>query len=1211
MASSLGRIEVEKYKGSNFDMWKLKMEDLLIDRDLWDAVDANVQRPSDPTAAAQYDVMDRKAKGLIRLCLADSVLINVHEENSAKKLWTKLGEMYQVKSLLNKIFLRKKLYSLKMEEGGRIADHLEAFNMLVAQLVSVGVKMDEEEKCQILLCSLPNSWDSLVMAIGSTSIVLKSEDMVGALLGEEMRRKVSISSKEALTVRGRPKEKGKMNEKRDKSKSKGRSKSPGKSKVICWNCGKPGHIHKDCKEEKKKKKKKFDSDSESDKEDGDAFIAALATHAGNDAWLIDLGASFHMTSNRDWFLEYEGFNGGKVYLGDDSALEIFGRGKVRIRFSDGRIKRINGVLHIPRLKRNLLSVSKLIDVGVQVVFSEAGCKMITGAMVVARGVRFGTLYKLEAYTVECNSTSVKSKSANTSLEDLKVSPSADGNGFWVPKGALSSEAKLPAEKTMLWHQRPGHIGEKGLRTLKNKNLVEGLNDCNLDFDFCEHCIYGKKNRVQFYSSSHKTYGVLDLIHSHVFGPVDVSSIGKSTYYVSFIDDFSRRTWVYFLKSKSEFFSRFKEFKAMVELQTGKKIKCLRTDNGGEFFSNDFDRFYKDYGINRQKRTPYSPQQNGVTERMNRTLMEKARSMLSGAGLEQKFWAEAIATACYLINRSPTLSLVDKMPMEAWSGHKPSLRHLRVFGCEAYAHVPKEKRTKLENKAMKCIFIGYSYGVKGYKLWDLVAQKVIHSRSVIFREIKSPSVTLQPEQTKKEDVIQLPSTPERVESRPLDKQEVQESSSSSESSEEEEEPPTQLVQRSTRHRQPPERYSPNDWRCIFALNTSVDEPKSVEEALGMNDAESWKIAMEEEMAALKKNDTWDLVPLPEGRKPVGCKWVFKKKIGSDGSIEKYKARLVAKGYSQVEGVDYGEIFSPIAKMMSIRFLLSIATAYDLEVEQMDVKTTFLHGDLEEDIYMTQPEHYVVKGKINLVWKGMISELKSQLTAKFEMKDLGVAKYILGMEIRRDRVNRKLWLGQSKYVNSVLQRFNMQNCRPLSVPFTVGMKLSVLDCPTSPLEMEDMSRVPYQSAVGSLMYVMVCTRLDIAQAAGVLSRYMSNPGRVHWDAVKRVFRYLKGTSEYSLCYHGNSVADMASLDIHGYVDSDWAGDIDSRRSTSAYVFTLFGGAISWMSKRQAVVALSTTEVEYMVATHACKEAIWLKRLCLDIGIKQGTVTVYCDS
>lgn len=189
--------------------------------------------------------------------------------------------------------------------------------------------------------------------------------------------------------------------------------------------------------------------------------------------------------------------------------------------------------------------------------------------------------------------------------------------------------------------------------------------------------------------------------------------------------------------------------------------------------------------------------------------------------------------------------------------------------------------------------------------------------------------------------------------------------------------------------------------------------------------------------------------------------------------------------------------------------------------------------------------------------------------------------------------------------------MQDCRPLCVPFIARLKLSASDCPTSPLEMEDMNRVSYQSVVGSLMYAMICTRLGIPQAVGILSRYMYNPGRVHWDAVKRLFRYLKGTSKYSLCYHGNSIGDMTSLDIHGYVDLDWVGDIDSIRFTNAYVFTLFDGAISWMSNQQAMVALSATEVEYRAATHASKETIWLKRLCLDIEIKQGTMTVYYDS
>ncbi len=218
----------------------------------------------------------------------------------------------------------------------------------------------------------------------------------------------------------------------------------------------------------------------------------------------------------------------------------------------------------------------------------------------------------------------------------------------------------------------------------------------------------------------------------------------------------------------------------------------------------------------------------------------------------------------------------------------------------------------------------------------------------------------------------------------------------------------------------------------------------------------------------------------------------------------------------------------------------------------------------------------------------------------MKDLGATRYILGMEISRDRSNRKLWLSQSKYVKSVLDRFNMADCRPLCVPISVGTKLSVDDCPKSPSEVEDMSRVPYASGFGSLMYAMVCTRPDIAQVVGVLSRFMANPGRIHWDAVKRVFRYLRGTSNYSICYHGNSSGSQHLVCIHGFMDSDWVGDIDRRRSTGAYVFTMFGGAISWMSKRQPVVALSTTEAEYMAATHACKEAIWLKRLCSDVGV-----------
>lgn len=279
-----------------------------------------------------------------------------------------------------------------------------------------------------------------------------------------------------------------------------------------------------------------------------------------------------------------------------------------------------------------------------------------------RGVRIGTLYKMQGSTVVdgCNSSMVP----ENGVENLVVS----------------------GEKTMLWHQRLGHIGEKGLRILHGK----GMNNSSLDFDFCENCVYGKQNRVSFPSGGKRTKQILELVHSDVFGPVKVPSLGKSVYYVSFIDDFSRNKWIYFLKKKSEVFDRFKEFKALVENQTEKKIKVLRTDNGGEFCCKEFEEFCKKCGIARQKTTPYTPQQNGVAERMNKTLMERARSMLNGVGLGQEFWAEAVDTACYLINRSASSVLEDKTPQEVWTGEKPSLSHLRVFGCDAYVHVPKEK-----------------------------------------------------------------------------------------------------------------------------------------------------------------------------------------------------------------------------------------------------------------------------------------------------------------------------------------------------------------------------------------------------------------------------------------------------------------------------------------------------------------------------------------
>ena len=239
------------------------------------------------------------------------------------------------------------------------------------------------------------------------------------------------------------------------------------------------------------------------------------------------------------------------------------------------------------------------------------------------------------------------------------------------------------------------------------------------------------------------------------------------------------------------------------------------------------------------------------------------------------------------------------------------------------------------------------------------------------------------------------------------------------------------------------------------------------------------------------------------------------------------------------------------------------------------------------------------------KDHIEELKAQLAREFEMKDLGPTNKILGMQIHRDRSNRKIWLSQKNYLKKILSRFNMQDCKPISTPLPTNFKLSSSMSPSSEEETMEMSRVPYASAVGSLMFAMICTRPDIAQAVGVVSRYMANPGREHWNAVKRILRYIKGSLNVALCYGGSEVL------IRGFVDSDYAGDLDKNKSTTGYVFTIAGGAVSWVSKLQSVVATSTTEAEYVAATQASKEAIWLKMLLEELGHKQEYVTLFCDS
>jgi hypothetical protein len=432
-----------------------------------------------------------------------------------------------------------------------------------------------------------------------------------------------------------------------------------------------------------------------------------------------------------------------------------------------------------------------------------------------------------------------------------------------------------------------------------------------------------------------------------------------------------------------------------------------------------------------------------------------------------------------------------------------------------------------------------------------------------------------------------------------------------------------------------------------------------------DAPFWIAAMQAEIKAQLAAGTYDIVPLPEGWHEIGGRWVFRTKRGPNGEILKYKARWVAQGFAQKYGIDYHETFAPVVRFDSIRALLSLVAHHDWELHQMDVKSAYLNGDLEEEVYMKQPTGFVTPGTEGMVcrlnkslyglkqagrtWNKCIdvelkahgfvpidadpcvyaykrgsvvliislyvddlllasdnlnelNKVKAELQTCFDMEDMGEASYALGIKISRDRAARTLTISQGAYILDVLTRFDMQDSRPVSTPMEAKLKLEPA---TAATELDATGKTRYQSAVGALLHAARATRPDISFAVTALSQFCKGPTEAHWQAVKRVFRYLRGTVDHGLTYKGTGSPREPPV-LHGYCDSDYAEDETDRRSVTGYTFILSGAAISWASRKQPTVAHSSTEAEYMAASDAAKEAVWWRLFLSCLGYPMDDAT-----
>ncbi|WKA06415.1 hypothetical protein VitviT2T_024314 [Vitis vinifera] len=433
----------------------------------------------------------------------------------------------------------------------------------------------------------------------------------------------------------------------------------------------------------------------------------------------------------------------------------------------------------------------------------------------------------------------------------------------MPKAPTCFQITLE-DNTHLWHCRYGHLSFKGLRTLQYKEMVRGLPQLKASSKVCTDCMVGKQHRdVIPKRSLWRASQRVQLVHADICGPIKLVSNSKKRYLISFIDDYSHR--------------------------------------GGEFTSLKFNAFCKTNGISRQLTAAYTPQQNGVAERKNRTIMNMVRSMLSEKQVPKNFWPEAVNWTTHVLNISPTLAVKGVTPEEAWSGVKPNVDYFWVFGCIGHVHVPDNKRKKLDDKSFQCVLLGVSEKSKAYRLYDPVSKKIVVSRDVVFEEDKCWNWGRSNEEVRL-DVLEW-------------------GGSNEEGSEDEqgEDDAKEGVAVEGRERED-SLSSKGDVEHNLVLFTSTVDPTTFEEAV---QSSKWRATMDLEIEAIEKNVTWELTDLPEGVKKIGVKWVFKTKLNENGKVDKCKARLVAKGYAQQHDIDYTEVFAPVARWDTIRMVIVLA------------------------------------------------------------------------------------------------------------------------------------------------------------------------------------------------------------------------------------------------------------------------------------------------
>ncbi|KAK0572541.1 hypothetical protein LWI29_033229 [Acer saccharum] len=1328
------QIPIELSKGGNYAAWRSQFENLLFGYGLMGYLDGTKRCPpeviktpplsstetttQETTPNPDYHIwlrQDRLLLHAIQVTCTGAAQSIVTRSTSSAQAWDKLESTYANRSNTRKLGLLDSLTNVSIADKS-VTDYMQGIKNILDNLELIGHSVDDGAAVIHTLNGLGPTYLPLASAIRARDSPISFEELYDKLLDYE------AFLKREDTKKGIPQVTAQFNQRTSNRRGRGYqghspshmtqnqsggsgntnfnsrqnfgssyaggsrnfsgpggsyrpSHSPhftqqwrpptsnSQSRPVCQLCDKVGHTARVCRSRPQPDSQAWPQ----------AHHMTTEQPSPQNNWVLDTGASHHMTSDLQNLSLHSEYGGTEdIMVGDGKTIPITHTGSTSLSTPTNTFH-LKHVLCSPHISQNLVSVSQFCshnNTSVEFFPDYFLVKDLTTGASLVRGRNEGNLY----------------------VWPLSSRPSTSVSS--AHQYFMSSQHNVSSQS---WHCRLGHPSQPVLqRLLSSHSLPVTRSDTTVSH--CSACLCNKSHKLPFGISTLTCNKPFEVLFTDVWGPAHVQSFDKNKYYVIFVDYFSKYTWLYPLKNKSDVPIVFRRFKLLVENFFNTRIKTVYSDGSGEAQSLGLD--LQNLGIQHLKSPPHTPEHVGTAERKHRHVVETALTLLHYASMPPKYWSLAFNAAVYLINRMPTKVLGHHSPYFLLFGREPNYRKLRVFGCLCYPWLRPYTSHKLQPRSRPCVFVGYSTEHSAYLCLDRSTGKIFVSRHVVFVEqnfpfsntagpslqssatqvsnwiaspalqnfvqpgvesLPSPHSFPQPDSTLP-DIIPIhiapapgtrlpPAVPTQVgrsqpdgtvqpaimEPIPADPLPTHRSTSCPPSPESAPLPtsPAQPAPNVIQTRSKNQVFKP---KTIFDLHVTTHPVPSTEPTTMLQARKflEWRNAMSAEYDALVKNGTWTLVPSHSSQNVIGCKWIFRIKRHPDGSVARYKARLVAKGFHQRPGIDFTETFSPVVKPVTVRLILTIAVTNDWPLRQLDVNNAFLQGSLSDDVYMSQPPgfvdaalpHHVCKlrkaiyglrqaprawynelrtfllatGFINsqcdtslfilrrsghtlylLVYvddiivtgsaNSQVWEFIAALALRFSLKDLGQLSFFLGVEATHSASG--IFLSQQKYIRDLLTRTNMLEANTVSTPLSLTDTLKLVDgsAPTDATQ--------YRQIVGSLQYLSL-TRPDVSFAVNKLSQYMHRPTTNHWNAVKRVLRYLKGSLS-----HGLLIRRSSPTTLHAFADADWAGDPDDQRSTTAYVVFLGTTPISWSSKKQHTVARSTTEAEYRAIASTAAE------------------------